>query len=378
MTQTKRRKRILRWSALSLTILVVIVVALTYFFGPFTLRRGAKSDDPAPQARWPWPQAVQDNPHPGVIHWLDRSAPDGTVVELFDFDFHANPSLRLEMYDLDEDDRVPFDDKADYWPQGVGQVTRHLNAIGRGPVVAAWNGLFFQFTHVGPRGIGSHVAPVVLRGQGHYNVGVVRWAVGVKYTPAGPRFAVLHRPDYQTLVRTYDFAAEGASCLIYQGRPLRLEPFPRPGEPPFPPSKPPTLDEAGFVRLVDHIRTSRTSMGWSKDNRHFYLLIVKEPESEAADIYAFARQIPLLGGWTTTDTQRFWQQFGAWCAVNLDGGDVTQLAVRRPDGRYDLVPARWADRRMRRNLSPDLDGAPTGGTMMYFYVRDKATRERNR
>ena len=61
-------------------------------------------------ARWPWPQAVQDTPHPGVTHWLDTSSPDGTMLDFFDFDFGKNPHLRFEIYDQDEDDTHPFDD----------------------------------------------------------------------------------------------------------------------------------------------------------------------------------------------------------------------------------------------------------------------------
>lgn len=201
------------------------------------------------------------------------------------------------------------------------------------------------------------------------------WAVGVKYQQSRPRFKVLRLPAFRTFASEYDFAAEGASCLILEGRPLLLRPFPKLNEDPFPPSKPPTPNEAGFVRKVDHIRISRTSMAWSKDNRHFYLLIVKEPDAEAPSIVAFRNNLPLMGGWTVADEQRFWQQFGAWCAVNLDGGDVTQLTALRSDGRYDLVPARWGDGRMRAILSSDCARAPSGGSMMYFFIRDTSVRD---
>jgi hypothetical protein len=300
------------------------------------------------------------------MHWIDRSSTDGTVLELFDFDFHKNPHLRLELYDQDEDDKVPFDDRAQAWTRAVGQVTRHLNETRRCRVVAAWNGLFFQESE----GANRHVAPVVLNGKALYNVGIVRWAVGVKYQKNRPVFKVMCLPAFRTLAGEYDFAAEGASCLILKGGPLRLQPFPKPNEDPFPPSKPPTPDESGFVRRVDHIRTSRTSMAWSKNNRHFYLLIVKETDSESASIRAFAERLPLMGGWTVADEQRFWRQFGAWCAVNVDGGDVTQLTALRRDGRYDLVPARWASGDMRLTFSSDFKGAPFGGSMMYFFIRD--------
>ena len=362
-----RARRIL-WRAFGLLVLLLVICAgiLHHFFGPFPIRAGARPEDPAPMARWPWLHARVDNPHPGVTHWIDRSSPDGTVLELFDFDLRKNPHLRLELYDQDEDDRVPFDDRTAFRARAVGQVTRHLNETGRGRVVTAWNGLFFQYTGE----VARHVAPVVLNGKALYNVGAVRWAVGVKYQRNAPVFKVMRLPAFGVLAREFDFAAEGASCLILEGRPLRLQPFPKANEDPFPLSKPPGPDESGFVRKVDHIRTSRTSMAWSKDNRHFYLLIVKEPDAEAPSIVAFRNHIPLMGGWTVADVQRFWQQFGAWCAVNLDGGDVTQLAALRKDGRYDLVPARWGSGSMRLTLSSDLAGAPPGGSMMYFFIRD--------
>src|SRR5436190_22039228 len=55
----------------------------------------------SPQANWPWPHALQDRPHSGVTHWVDSSSPDGTILDLFDFDFSVNPSLRMEIYDQD-------------------------------------------------------------------------------------------------------------------------------------------------------------------------------------------------------------------------------------------------------------------------------------
>jgi hypothetical protein len=355
-----------------LVVLVVLVAGtLHYFFGPFPLQWGAHSDTPAPLACWPWSKATIDAPHPGVTHWIDHSSPDGTVVEFFDFDFHQNPGLRLELYDQDEDDQIPYDDHATFWSQGVGQVTRHLNQSRRGTVVAAWTGLFFQYTGAGRSRVGRHVAPIVLQRRPHYNLGNIRWTFGVKYQRNRPVFNVFFQQPSSASAEAFDYAAAGASCLVYQGRPLRLEPFPKPGEDPLPPSKSSSPDEAGFVRQVDHIRTSRTSMAWSKDQRHFYLLIVKDPGSEYASIAALSHQIPLMGGWTVADLQRFWQQQGAWCAVNIDGGDVTQMTALRSDGHYDMVPPRWGDRRMRCTFAPDFVNAPAGGTMMYFYVRDR-------
>lgn len=327
----------------------------------------------APLAMWPWARAVQDSPEPGVTHWLDKSSPDGTALDLFRFDFAANPRLRLELYDQDEDDPTPGDNRVDYWPQGVGQATRHLNALGRGPVLAAWNGLFFNSTVAsgGPRAFGAHVAPVVLHGKALYHVGDVRWAFGVQYDAQGhPTFKTLHEPDKATLAREFTFAAEGAQCLIRDGKLLKLQPYPRIHESAPQQPVPSTPEEAGFVPFVDHIQTSRTTMGWSRDSSEFYLLIAKTAMPEGDSVAAFQRRASGASGWTVADEQRFWQALGVWGAVNIDGGDVTMLTARRADGNYDMVPPLWADRRMRATYSPRFENAPPGGTMMYFYIRD--------
>jgi hypothetical protein len=369
---------ILRWLrviGLGLGLGALVIIAGGWWHHHFVIPRIATRqhqytawhpEEPAALARWPWPQADIDHPHDGVTHWINGSALDGTVAELFDFDLGTNPRLRLELYDQDEDDGTPFDNHADFWTCGVAQVTHKLNQTGRGKVVAAWNGLFFNPN----RSAGSHVAPVVLDGKSHYNVGVVRWAVGVKYARNRPAFKVIRLPEYGTLQSEFDYAAEGASCLIYKGSPLRLRPFPKPGEHPFPPSKPPAAGEAGYVRGVDHIRTSRTSMAWSRDNRHLYLLIVKEPDAEHPSVRTFREHGLDTGGWTVADLQRFWQAFGVWCAVNLDGGDATQLTALRPDGGYDLVPSRVASDQKRLTCSSSLEGAPAGESMMFFYIKD--------
>src|SRR5713226_680786 len=60
---------------------------------------GEPLDAPAKLATWLWPNAVRELIHPGVVHWLDRSSPDGTVVDLFEFDFRRNPNLELSLFD---------------------------------------------------------------------------------------------------------------------------------------------------------------------------------------------------------------------------------------------------------------------------------------
>ncbi len=371
--RSRRRRRIALGAALLAALGLLLLAQRTV--GPLPVRPGIALDAPAPLARWPWAKARKEAPHPGLTHWVDRSSPDGTVLDLLAFDFPANPRLRLGLYDQDEDDAVPHDNGADYWPRGVGHITRHLNAAGRGKVVAAWNGTFFTTDHKsGGHGIGRHVAPMVLRGKVFYNVGNHRWAFGVQYRDGKPEFKTIHLPDRATLAREFAFAAGGAQCLVREGRPLRLQPFPTPGAPPLRQPVPSTPEEAGHIPTVDHMRTSRTSMAWSKDHRRFYLLIVKEPDSETASIQALRRGVPLLGGWTVADLQRFWLSLGAWGAVNIDGGEVTQMVHLRADSRYEMVPPRWATPQQRLTFAPSFPNAPQGGSLSYFYVTEVPAR----
>ncbi|NCO38527.1 MAG: hypothetical protein COZ06_02975 [Armatimonadetes bacterium CG_4_10_14_3_um_filter_66_18] len=359
---------------LLLVVLLVVAGCLAYMkhrhIGPVPVGRGAESDAPSALSQWPWANAGRDEPHRGVSHWRTRTG-DGTALDLLRFDFSVNPELRLELYDQDEDDATPFDNQVDFWSRGVGQVTRHLNRNGRGRVIAAWNGLFFS-NEPGERDRrwARHVAPVVLNGKAHYNVGNHRWTFGVQYRDGKPAFKTLHLPDKGTLEREFAFGAGGAQCLIREGAPLQLQPPPRPGDKPLPRPVPSTPREAGHIPDVDHIRTSRTSMGWSRDQQQFYLLIVKEPDSEVGSALALRGRIPVVGGWTVADLQRFWLSMRVWGAVNIDGGDVTQTVYLREDGGYEMVPPRWATPEPRLTFSPEFRKAPGGGTLMYFYVRE--------
>src|SRR5207249_11705277 len=124
------------------------------------------------------------------------------------------------------DDGQPGDNSALYWKHGVGWATAHLNRIGRGPVIATWNGLFFAGDRTKPRQdwTAHHIAPAVLNGKARFNVGNYRWTFGVRYVRGRPFFKTLHLPDKLTLVREFDYASGGAQCLILKGRPLRLHP----------------------------------------------------------------------------------------------------------------------------------------------------------
>lgn len=61
---------------------------------------------------------------------------------------------------------------------------------------------------------------------------------------------------------------------------------------------------------------------------------------------------------------------GVWEAVNIDGGDVTQICFRRPAGDYVLIPPRWDSEARWVGLSSDLETEVQGGTLRYFPVRE--------
>ena len=272
--------------------------------------------------------------------------------------FEANPHLRLEIYDQDQDDATPFNDKVPgYWNQGVAQVVPHLNTVGRGTVIAACNGLFFDFDHYNARGTARHVSPVVLDGKPYYTHGDnYRWTFGVKSQNGGPKFRAVHLPDATTLARDFDFAAGGAQRLIGDGVPAPL----------------PMLSQ-GKTSTFEQMKTSRVSLAWSRDNRHLYLLFVKEPDSEWVSGWAWEHGVPLMGGWSLPDEQRFWQTLGAWGAINSDAGDVAQLTYLLPNGQYELSPSKGLFTGGRRAYPADFPHAPRGGALMFWFVRDAPT-----
>src|SRR5438093_879904 len=171
-------------------------------------------DAPAKRATWPWPNAVREPIDPGVTHWLDRSSPDGTVLDLFEFDFRRNPRLEFSLFDQDQDDEHPFDNRAAFWERGVAAITKKLNGEGKGVVIAATNGLFFGFTRTGFGGVASHVAPVVVHGAPHFQSGPdPRWTFGVVIGKRDPLFKQQEGAAGEQL-RPYIYASGGAESLV--------------------------------------------------------------------------------------------------------------------------------------------------------------------
>jgi hypothetical protein len=336
--------------------------------------------DPSPLAKWPLTGAKTEVLHAGVTRTY-ATGPDGTRIEFFDFDFQVNPRLCFEIFDQDEDDASPLDSRVQHRKRNVALVTRQLNGQGRGPIIAAWNGAFFGYDfQVGPEN-SFHVSPVVLRGKVHYNTANHRWTWGGKETSQGPVWKIFFKPSRQQMEREFDYAAGSMQCLIHNGKPLRVEPSPAIGQDfKMQPVKS-TIDEAGHIPYFDHMRTSRASIGWSRDNRHLYLLAVQEPDSENNSnqglIWAVRGEpvpshLSSKGGWTVPDVQRFWISRGVWGAINSDAGDAFQLVYRSPRSDYTFLPPRLASNAMRIAYDANLKGVfEGGGAIMYFMVRER-------
>lgn len=364
MTKFSSRRRRLLPLGIGITIFVLLGGVVAFFVGPLPIRFGLAPDAPATLATDAWHGETKDTPYPGVTRWRSQPDTDGTLAELVCFDFVATPGLRLEIYDQDEDDDKPFDNSVQFWDRGVMDAAAHLNQKGRGEVVAAWNGLFFATEG---KAIAHHVGPVVLNGKTQLSgLPRHRWTFGVHYDRKTnkPQFLVLHQPTTTELSRRFDFAADAAQCLIKDGKPLALQPFPVPGAPPVKQPVPSTPTEAGHIPIVDHMRTTRVSLGWTKNSDRLYLLFVKEPDSETASIYAHRYGIPLAGGWTIADVQQFWLRQKVWGAINSDGGDLAQYYLHHDT----LYPPRWTHQAMRLNPTPTK--SPKGGSLLYFYIRD--------
>ena len=332
-----------------------------------------KPSTPAQLSRWPWQKLQFENLSRGVRHWQSTQN-DGTNCDLLEFDFGVNPSLKFAIAEQDADDNNPFDNVVSYWPRGAAQMTQQLNARfateKKGRVVALWNGLFFGYYegHSKIGGTGFHVSPVVLNGKTHFTQHNHRWFFGCKYLQGKPQFKVVHLPTQQQLSQ-FDWGGGAVQCLILDGKPLKLAPFPRSSTDFQSQPVASTPDDVGHVPYFDHMKTSRMSLAWSRDSRKLWLLAVKEPDWEAGSSYALQYKLPLGGGWTVADVQRFWLSRGADGAINSDAGDVAQLAYRRGKN-YQLIPPRWASNQMRIDVKSDFSNAPHGGAVTYFTLRD--------
>lgn len=331
---------------------------------------------PSPLATWPLLNTKPETTHRGVTHWYAHK--DGTMVDVFRFSWKENPRLRWEILDGDSDDDKPWDGRVKYWNRGVAQATKLLNERNSGTVLAAWNGLFFGYATpniTSPRSEAFHVSPVVIDGTVRANTANHRWAFGVKYGTGGPKWSIAHKPSRTWLEKNLQWGGGSAQCLVLDGKPLKLQPFPTPGEAPLPQPVASTPEEVGHIPEFDHMKTCRASLAWERDGKTLWLVFVKETDGETASALALKYRRALQGGWTVPDLQQFWlavqKQTGPLTAVNSDAGDVAQLTFLQKNNIYTLVPPRWSGAAFdRKTFKPDFQGAPHGGALMFFYVRE--------
>ena len=262
----------------------------------------------------------------------------------------------------------------DFWALGVGHFVRRFDNQNN-HIIAAWNGPFFGYDRKSDNRLAFHVAPVVLNGKVLYNNMNHRWAFGVKYVNEKPVFKTFHLPTRAVLEREFDSASGAMQCLIKDGKPLELQAFPLPGAPPIPAPVKSTPQQAGHIPDFDHLKSCRISMAWSRNNTRFYLLSVKETDTEGESIENLRAVKPMGGGWMTSDVQKFWLALAKtqsiWGAVNNDAGDAAQVIWRQADDSWNLLPERMAAPEMLLKLPANFKTAPEGGTLMYWYVREK-------
>jgi len=348
---------------------------LSQYATSIPLEIGLKPADPSQNTRWPWPAAPQVL-GPGARSWSVVSG-DGTLLLLLRFDLGSNRRLKFSIWDNEAHDERPGDNLVRYWPHGVAQIAGDFNAQGKAEhrqVLAASNGAFFGYANktLGPDGAAFHVGPVVLDGKIFFNGANHRWTFGTKKSGGRQRFDVVHLPDRRALGR-FEWAAGSVQCLVKDGAPLKLEPFPRSRGDFKKQPVPSTAEEAGHIPVFDHMKTCRVSLAWSRDSKILWWLVVKEPDIVAGSAVALKQGLPVGGGWTVPDVQRFWlslrqrEKDGLWCAINSDAGDVAQM-IWKSGANYEMIPPRWADSRMSMRLQSDFSNAPLGGPMMAFVV----------
>ncbi len=338
------------------------------------LRPGVSPTSPAQLSQWNW-KATPQTLSPGVTVWR-ATQKDATLVSLWRFDFKQNPKLQFSIVDADESDSDPMDNRVHHWKRGVGHFVQLINKDQpQRQVVAISNGAFFGY-HSSPGDINGttfHVSPIVLRGKVFFNTANHRWAWGIKKQDGRQQFDVVHLPSRAQL-QQFEYAAGSVQCLVKDKQPLKLEPFPRSRDEIKKQPVASTPEEAGHIPIFDHMRTCRVSLAWSSDSRYLWWLVVKEPDIESGSAIAMEHKLPVSGGWTTEDVQRFWlalgKEFDIHTAINSDAGDVAQMAWWNGK-QYEMIPPRWSSNEMKKTLRGDFSNAPQGGAVMYYVVTDQ-------
>lgn len=290
---------------------------------------------------------------------------DGTTVRFLAFNLAQNPDFIFGIYDADSDDARTFDDKNTSWLGAslhrVLDKTQHRVGA-NSDVLCLVNGGFFGAQN---SWTATHEAPIVVEGKLRYDAHTLEhdWpeqagALTIQKSGARFYFGFVRQltPQNAPLFQT---ALGGVRGLIIDGKAQNLKPG------------------MGGTQL----RCSRTSVGWTNDSRHFYILSVRDMDGERASLQQRAQQkigvgTP-VGGWDAAQVQRFWQNIKVPNAVLFDGGESTQLAYKQSDGNHRFISSAyqisrtfgyWNGRPLRAYL-PLLPPEPNhGGVLNYFYI----------
>ncbi len=291
---------------------------------------------------------------------------DGTTIHLLRFDLKK---IDLGLYDADEDDATPFDDKNATW---LGQPLRRVaqkitRRDGRAPLCVV-NGGFFG--NLDPW-IAIHEAPVSRRGDTHYNSTVLQtdWPEQIatlvwKSENGATRLQIERRVAFEDLAG-FSGALGGVRVLRESGKDATLAP--------------------GMGGST--LKCSRTSVGF--DSHFLWILSVRDPDGEASSVRAnrWEKAHPeapkiQVGGWDVKQVQRFWRDRKIPSAVLFDGGESAQLGADYGNGlnvvhssfHFSRTPG-FLNRKPLRVVLPMLPpDAANGGVLNWFFVAQRKTK----
>jgi len=254
---------------------------------------------------------------------VERIGPqeDQTTVYLLTFDFAKQSRFVVGLYDCDSDDAQPYDDSnTSYMGQSLDGLVEKLGyraTAAHRQLLCAINGGFFGESGFS---VAHHEEPMVEGDRVLYDVDLLRprdqaWFLAINSSTSvlggQSRFSMLPAILWQKL-GNYQAVLGGVRPLRVDGNSVALKPG------------------AGATSL----QCSRTSIGWSADGSQFYVLVVTDPDSEAASQMQRKMHWPHAGGWDVRDVQKFWEEKGVPFALLFDGGESTQLAYRQGADDY--------------------------------------------
>lgn len=360
---------------LLIVVTCVAVIVVTAVLLAFQLRPKAKNPPPTPVvvpiesrnslATWPWPGAQSRTLHRGVTLTSCIDPRTDTHLYLFRFDPKVNPKLHFEIYDTDEDDATPNDGKV-FASENRMAIWAWNHLKSRGQMIALFNGPFYSGgrdkSGNGNREFMSHTAAVVRHHQVYSNVGNPRWGLGVKDTARGQRFFLVQRAARPQL-KAFDWGSGNVQALVVSGKPTRLlPPSPRMPDHGSPESLP---GDCGPYPGIDYLKTSRTSLGWRKDEFALLVVSLKPGEDEATSGVLRNQGRPQSSGWDIADLQKFWLAWRAQGACNLDGGNCTGACFTSAEGDQ------WLSNNAPAPVPIENPGRINQAVLLYPYVIER-------